>query len=39
MEICRSKDDLEELAQIKVLALAKLEGARRLGMAAGELMG
>lgn len=39
MQICRSKDDLEELAQIKVLAMAKLDGAKRLGLTAGDLMG
>ncbi len=37
--ICRSKDDLEEMCQIKALALAKLDAAARLGMRAGDLMG
>ena len=31
ISICRSNEDLEEICQIKVLAIAKVEAGKKLG--------
>jgi len=38
ISICRSKEDLEEMCQIKVLATAKIEAARKLGWSSSRAM-
>lgn len=38
ISICKTKEDLDEMCQIKVLATAKIEAARKLGWSSSRAM-